>query len=253
MSVADGSAETNLVVARRLICDAPAADLYLLPELWSSGYSRERWALIADQETPDVMGKLAGVARERKVWLCGSMIARGKDGGLANQFFLLERTGKLVGTYDKTHLFRPMREHEYLTAGVTMAIFDVEGYRVAPAICYDLRFPALFLKCAEKGVDVFLVPAQWPHPRCRPLRVLSQARAIECQCYLALSNRLGSDSGGTKFCGGSRIIDPIGTETAFETEMEGTVVTEIDRQLLLETRHALPVMQDRNPAVDSFC
>jgi len=132
-----------------------------------------------------------------------------------------------------------------------MAIFDVEGYRVAPAICYDLRFPALFLKCAEKGVDAFLVPAQWPHPRCRQLQVLLQARAIECQCYLALSNRVGSDGGGTRFCGGSRIVDPIGTvRDGFQEGVDG-------RSPLLQSLPFLSreqfLTQDRNPAVDSFC
>ena len=52
MEIADGQASQNLQRAVTLIGDGPAADLYLLPELWSTGYARDRWRHSAETETP---------------------------------------------------------------------------------------------------------------------------------------------------------------------------------------------------------
>jgi predicted amidohydrolase len=250
MKIDDGAAAANLRCATALLEAAAGSDLYLLPELWSSGYVQERWREIAASETPQVMDGLACLARKHHCWIGGSVIWQCDDGALVNRFLLLDRQGSIAATYDKVHLFRPMREHEFLKAGKAVPILDVEGIRIAPAICYDLRFPGMFGHAAERGVDLFLVPSEWPRPRCLPLRILARARAVENQCYLALCNRIGPSADGAEFCGGSVIIDPLGNEAAV-ADTEGAATMSIDTLLLMQTRNFLRVFQERVPGVDT--
>ncbi len=177
------------------------------------------------------------------------MICRHDDGGLVNRFLLHTPDGGIHGYYDKSHLFQPMQEHRYLRPGVEVPIWELNGFRVAPAICYDLRFSRMFANLAERDVDIFLVPSEWPKPRCASLRVLAQARAIESQAYLALSNRIGPASDGTDFCGQSRVIDPLGAEIV--ADGESLVLMDIDRELITKTRSFLKVLEDRVAGVDA--
>jgi len=242
--------EENCQKVSNLIDSEPNCDLYLLPELWTCGYIQEQWLSIAENETPKALTWMSREALRRNILIGGSIIFKESDGGLVNRFMLFDRVGSLICSYDKAHLFKPLSEHEYLVGGLKLPpVVVVDGLRISPAICYDLRFPEMFRRVALKGVDVYLVSSQWPKPRRKILEVLAQARAIENQALLVLSNSIGVDSSGNDFCGGSGFFDPYG-DSIQVSDIEGVVVQEVCIDDLSKARVQLRVIDDREIGVD---
>jgi len=249
MAVVDGDGEANRRRAFDLMDAAKGADLYLLPELWTSGYAFDAWTSAARDDTPLSLAWMSEQARLRRAFVGGSLIARNDDGSLANRLVLFSREGREVLRYDKCHLFPPMQEPLRLSAGNGAEVIEIEGMRVAPAICYDLRFPEMFRRAALRGVDLFLVPSEWPHPRQRSLSILAESRAIENQAFLLLANRCGGDAGETRFCGNSGLFGPFGA-IATAGDGEAVVTAEIERASLDQARRALHVLDERRKGID---
>lgn len=249
MKITDGKPDANRERARLLI-EASEGDLFLLPELWTCGYVNDAWAEIADNDTPASLEWMAGLAVERSIWLGGSVIARDDNGSLRNRFVLFNRSGEQELVYDKVHLFRPLQEEVYLEEGASEpGIVDVEGIRVSPLICYDLRFPEMIRKTSLRGVDLFLAVSEWPKPRGYALRTLAEARAVENQAYLALANRIGMDEQGNDFCGASAVLGPNGVLIDAD-EAETVASAHIDVESLRQFRSSFPVMEHRRPGID---
>lgn len=249
MRVADGDGETNRRHAAELLDSAPGADLYLLPELWTSGYDFDSWRPMAENDAAATIAWMREQARARGAWIGGSFINLTDDGALANRMMLFDADGNEVVRYDKCHLFPPLQEPSRMKGGSATPAIPLDGLRVAPAICYDLRFPEMFRRIALRGVDLFLVPSEWPHPRQRAMSVLAEARAIENQAFLLLANRCGPDAAGNRFCGHSGLFGPFGAMVV-AGEDECVVTGSIDRDLLEKSRRALAVLSDRVQGID---
>jgi len=115
------------------------------------------------------------------------------------------------------------------------------------SICYDLRFPELFRACSERGAEVQLLPAAFPHPRLEHWRVLVRARAIENQCYLISVNQCGTEGSNAEVCyfGHSMVVDPWG-EILFEAdEAEGLHCVELDLDRVAAVRKKMGALADR--------
>jgi predicted amidohydrolase len=137
-----------------------------------------------------------------------------------------------------------------LVPGNQIPIFDIEGVRTAPTICYDLRFLEMYRRLALQNVDLFLVLSEWPCPRKVPLIVLAGARAIENQAFLLLSNRTAFDVDKQKFCGRSGLFGPLGTIGMMAEDEVGAMTFNLDFQLLSESREKLHVFSERRLGVD---
>lgn len=250
MPIADGACDVNRNTLEEILINSSGADIYLVPELWTSGYGVEQWRAIAKKDTPDTLCWMSNQAKKRKIWLGGSVIAENENGGICNRFVMFNRNGELVVHYDKIHRFLPMGE-DALDYGLCLPpIFEIEGMRVAPAICYDLRFPEMFRRLALNKVDLFLVPSEWPCPRQEPLAVLAGARAIENQAYVALANRTAYDSKGQKFCGSSGLYGPFGKTEVFGQDDIGAVCVDLNLSDLDSARRTLQVFEERIQGVD---
>ena len=249
LEVRDGDPAANLARATDLLAAAAPADLYLLPELWTTGYVHARWADLARESTPPVCQELTVLAREHKAWIGGSLISE-TPRGLANRFWLFPPDGAAATTYDKVHLFAPMREPAHLTAGSARVIADVSGWRAGLSVCYDLRFPEMYRLDAVGGATLFLVVAEWPAARAATMRLLAQARAVENQAFLALCNRVGVGSDGTRFGGGSLIVAPDGTVLAEGNATEGITSAVLEPDHVNAVRASLQVLAGRVHGVD---
>lgn len=251
MAVVDGDADANVARALALVRSAPDADVYLLPELFTTGYAHDGWARSARDDTPAALDALQRLADERGAWVAGGLIAEVALGGLANRMHLLSPGGEGAARppvlYDKAHLFPPMGEPGRLVAGARRVRARVgRGAAAAEAalsICFDLRFPEHYRRDAVDGATLFLCVAEWPHPRGETLRLLARARAAENQGWLALCNRAGPARDGTAFCGGSCVVSPDGVVVADAGETVDTVVVaEVDAGAALRARAAFPVL-----------
>ena len=250
MTVTDGDAEANWRRAAGMIRNAPPADVYLVPELFTTGYAHDRWATSAAQDTPRIATALRDLARERSATIGASMISSVPT-GLANRFWLFPPDGGTPVTYDKAHLFAPMAEDRHLVAGDRRVRAAVGPWNAALSICFDLRFPEMYRLDAVQGADLFLVVAEWPAERAAILRALAIARAIENQAYLALVNRVGrAATDGTAFGGGSMLVGPDGSIVVDAGTSEGVVVGVAERAAPARARSALPVLPLRRPGLD---
>jgi len=263
MAVVDGDVEANVAKAEGFIRQVAAErpDVVLLPELWTTGYTCERWSEIAERQTPQVMVRLAALARETGVTIGGTMVTQRDDGALANRFTLTTPSGEVTASYDKSHLFSPMREKEFLAPGTARVHAQVPTSSETPgrttttalSICYDLRFPGMYRASAHEGAELYLVASAWPQPRCAILRTLATARAMENQAFLALSNRVGPAADGTTFCGGSMVVAPAG-EILLDLggSDEGVGVAEVKMRTVTMARSMLAVLEDDIELVGSL-
>jgi predicted amidohydrolase len=249
LDVTDGDATANLKRAESLIGQHPGADIYLLPELWTTGYRSECWPGSADHDTPGTLNRLAGLSRSTGAWIGGSVVTRLESGRLANRFWLHGPDGA-VAAYDKAHLFEPMGEPDHLAAGGKRVRVRIAGWDAALSICYDLRFPEMYRRDALDGAALFLVVSAWPLERQEHMLLLARARAVENQAYMALCNRTGTAEDGVVFGGESTVVAPDGTIVASAGRTEAVATAELSGRLVDAVRERLRVLAQRREHVD---
>ena len=248
MNVKLGRAADNLATAERLIAEAARrqSQLIILPELWSSGYDLENAAAQADELDQGLFAKLSELAARHRIAIVGSILER-RGESVANSAPYYSADGRRLGVYRKIHLFRLFDEDKWLVAGDALTALDLPWGTTALTICYDLRFPELYRRCAvEHGAKLILVCAEWPLIRLAHWRTLLMARAIENQCFVAAVNACG-ETGGAVFGGHSMVIDPWGEVVVEAGQAEQLLTVEIDLDEADRVRQMIPVFEDRRP------
>lgn len=221
---------------------ASGASLIVLSEMFATGFSSAA-ADIAEPEDGPTIEFVREQARTLAVWVAGSVAVLDAASGRAhNRFVAAGPAGEWI-TYDKRHPFSYADEHLEFVPGDDVVSFTVEGVRVTPFVCYDLRFADDFW-AAGPTTDLFVVPANWPASRRRHWSSLLVARAIENQCYVVGVNRVGAADGLT-YAGDSAIIDPTGEVLVSAAGVETVLVAEVDVAVVAETRRRFPFLQDR--------
>jgi predicted amidohydrolase len=210
--------------------------------MFPTGFSMEP-ERVAEPEGGPTTEFLRTQAAELNVWLTGSVPTRPADGGRPVNRLLLAGPGGELRHYDKIHPFSYSGEHERYAAGGERVTFDVEGVRVTPFVCYDLRFADEFWAMAQ-GTDCYVVVANWPSSRRAHWQALLVARAIENQAYVVGVNRVG-EGGGLHYSGDSRIIDPLGEILAAGAGGETILLADVDPVVVAETRKRYPFLADR--------
>ena len=229
----------NVQRADEAIDRNPGADLYVLPEMFSTGFCTNPEG-IAESTESDSLEWMKNKARQTGAAIAGS-IAVHEDGKYYNRFYFVKPDGT-VATYDKKHLFTFGGEDKHFTAGTERVIVTYMGVRILLEICYDLRFPIWARN--RKDYDMIIYVASWPTPRVEAWKALLTARAIENQCYVAGVNRVGSDP-SNEYSGGTRIVDPYGKIMAeCEDEKEMEVTADVDMEVLDAFRKKFPVLND---------
>ncbi|MBQ8737667.1 MAG: amidohydrolase [Bacteroidaceae bacterium] len=215
------------------------ADLYVLPEMFSTGFCTQPEG-IAENANSETLSWMKETAAETNAAIAGS-VAVTENGKFYNRFYFVKPDGS-VSQYDKKHLFTYGGEHLRFTAGNERVIVEFRGTRILLEICYDLRFPVWSRNRGD--YDMILYVASWPTPRVEAWSALLIARAIENQCYVAGVNRVGTDP-TCEYCGGSVVIDPYGkTIASCEKNKECEASAEINMELLQAFRQKFPVLND---------
>ncbi|MBQ73802.1 MAG: amidohydrolase [Gammaproteobacteria bacterium] len=231
--------EKNLAHFDRLVGKGILADLVILPEMFTTGFSMASAALAEKMDGPAVSW-MRDTAKSIDTALCGSLIIE-QDGHYFNRFIWATADGA-CRHYDKRHLFRLSAENEHYTGGSNKLILELNGFRICPQICYDLRFPVWSRN--DSDFDLLLYVANWPAVRRDHWNTLLRARAIENLCYVAAVNRIGVDGNDVEYCGDSTVIDFTGIQRA-QMQSAGTIETiSMDRQSLLAYRKRFPAHLD---------
>lgn len=241
-NIAAKDKQANFKKVEELLSDV-SADLVVLPEMFNTGFVTDDSSLVEDMNGPTIQWLIAQ-SKERETAICGSLLSR--EEGVVYNRFLMVSNGEIVGHYDKTHLFSMAGEQEYIQAGNIKADMVVNGFKIRPTICYDLRFP--YTSFNDTEYDILLNVASWPSQRIAHWDALLQARAIENQAYVLGCNRVGeqtmNDGKATYYPGHSSAYAPDGERLAHEVK-EGVIQVVLDKNVITETREKLPFLKDR--------
>jgi predicted amidohydrolase len=215
-------------------------DLIVLPEMFSSGFSMNAQPLAEEMDGKAVTW-LRDKASEKNAVITGSVMV--KDGGrFYNRLVWARPDGDLL-VYDKKHLFRYAGEDKVYTAGRQQVTVGLNGWRIRPFICYDLRFP-IWTRNLDRAYDLAIFVANWPASRAAQWRALLRARAIENQAFVAAVNRVGTDGNGFVYSGHSALIDPMG-QVGFEQEdLACTPTLRLNYKVLNDYRTQFPAWMD---------
>lgn len=230
----------NHATVEKLISLSPHSDLYVLPEMWSTGFATDP----ADVSERDGLSLawMQRMAHEYDAAIAGS-VSVCLEGRYYNRFYFVQPDGSYC-CYDKHHLFSYGGEDKTYTPGSERVVVEWRGVRFLLQVCYDLRFPVFSRNTADEPYDCILYVASWPQSRRRVWDILLQARAIENQCYVIGVNRVGEDP-LCHYDGGSVIIDAYGRRVATcDDDAETTATATLDIPSLRAFRKKFPVLLD---------
>jgi len=190
-----------------------AADLWVLPELFATGYlfrDRDEAASLAEEIPggPTVQG-LVALARRAGCAFVAGLAQRAPDGRLFNAAAALDANG-LKAVYRKAHVFGD--ERCWAAPGdLPFPVVALAGARVGLMICFDWRFPESARTLALAGAQVIAHPSNLVLPNCPDAMV---TRALENGVFTVTCDRVGAEERAGKraaFIGRSRIVGPDGT------------------------------------------
>ena len=263
--IAWGAPEANTKHLDTLLDNAPQADLYVLPEMFSTGFATLPGATVETAEPGTGLAWMQAKAAQMDAAFAGSIALEipdqvGNDGertgnghsgipaeepeshaSCVNRFYFVRPDGSYEH-YDKRHLFGYGGEGERFRAGDERVIIEYRGVRFLPAVCYDLRFP-VWLRNRD-DYDAILLVASWPDVRRFAWDTLTRARAIENACFVAAVNRVGVDP-ACSYDGGTALIGPYGeTLVQANDSAEAVIYGEIDLSRLVSYHRKFPVLDD---------
>ena len=223
----------NLRQMEKLVADAPKSDIYLFPEMCSTGFSLNPKGM-AERVNGETVERMREWAVKYDAAFAGSVMTVDDEGRYYNRMYFVRPDG-VVEHYDKCNLFVYSGEDKIYTPGKDKVIWEFRGARIRPVICYDIRFPVFLYNRNE--YDILLVSAAFPTSRMLAWDTLVRARAIENLCYVAASNRVGVDDFGD-YCGHSVIINPYGeTVGKCRSRCQGTTTVELNWELMTNLRN----------------
>lgn len=229
---------------------AGEADLVVLPETFTSGFSNEAIAQAEDMHGPTVAWLRAQAVRLDAA-VTGSVQLR--EGAAVYNRLLFATPDGALAQYDKRHLFRYANEHERYAAGRQRIGVDWRGWRICPLVCYDLRFPVFVRnrhdveRPDDLDYDLLLFVANWPEARAYAWDTLLRARAIENLAAVVGVNRVGRDGNGLDYAGGSLALDALGQPVAMAGRHEGVTLARLDLAEVRVHRARFPAMLDADP------
>jgi len=180
-----------------------------------------------------------------------------RDGAdVYNTSVVFDRAGNEIARYRKIHMFAITTpdgvvydEGTIYKAGDKIVTFDVEGINVGCTICYDLRFPEIFIKLVNAGARVIVVPSAFTLQTGKEhWEALLRARAIENQVYILAPGQEGvyyEDGAPLYNYGHSLIVEPWGTVIARRGLGNGIVSAHLDPAEVAKARERIPLASHR--------
>ncbi|MBA3053689.1 MAG: carbon-nitrogen hydrolase family protein [Sphingomonadales bacterium] len=207
-----------------------------------------------------VLAATREAAAKAGIWVAlGSLAVRrdGGDGRFANRSFVIGPAGEIRGRYDKIHMFdvdlatgESWRESNAYAPGEALGLVeDTPVGRLGLAVCYDIRFPALFEALGRHQCDTIAIPAAFTVPTGRDhWHLMQRARAVEASAFVVAAAQVGRHEDGRETYGHSLVIDPWG-EVLLDLggASAGLGYAEIDLARIAEVRRQLPSLANRQP------
>ena len=207
-------------------------------------------------------GALRDVARRCGVVVVGSLFERRAPGVYHNTAVVIERDGRLLGTYRKMHIPDDPRFYEkyyFVPGDLGFRVFDTSAGRIAVLVCWDQWYPEAARVAALQGAQVLFYPiaiGTWVGEK--PLaeaqrdawRTVQRSHAIANGVFVAAVNRVGRED-ELVFWGSSFVAGPYGRLIADGSrDREEVLVADCDLAEIERTRQNWPFLRDRR--IDAY-
>ena len=254
----DPAANAKVITEAVARAKAGGAQMLFTPEMCGLlDRDRKRAAphIVPEDQNPVLAAVREAAAREGLWVALGSLAVAREDEGdkrYANRAFVIDASGNIAARYDKIHMFdvdlatgESWRESAAYAPGEAVVTVATPLGLLGLAICYDLRFPALFE--ALGGCDIIAIPAAFTVPTgAAHWHVLQRSRAIEASAFVVSAAQVGHHEDGRDTYGHSLVIDPWGDVLLdMGGETAGLGFAEIDAARLAEVRRQLPSLANR--------
>lgn len=216
--------------------------LIVLPEMFDTGFSSDL-AVTAQTNARESESFLKTLARQTECAVLAGVVGENVNGQASNLAVAFAPDGTELVRYRKMQPFTPAEEDVHYGAGNEHRIFEWDGVRIAPFVCYDLRFPEVFRPAAKDGAELIVLMACWPCARSEHWVRLLQARAIENQAYVIGVNQCGADP-SFRYDGRSTAFDPHGNQLFEADAAEQTFTVPVDAKVVQDWRSAFPALRD---------
>lgn len=198
------------------------------------------------------LARLKALARELRIWLhVGSLAVKLDKIRIANRSYLIDPEGRIAARYDKLHMFdvdlpggESYRESQYFKPGEKAVLADLPFGRLGFSICYDLRFPALYLALAAAGAEIIAVPSAFTRQTGEAhWHALIRARAIETGAFVLAAAQGGLHENGRSTFGHSLVVSPWGEILAEGGEEPCVIFADIELAASAEARARIPALK----------
>jgi predicted amidohydrolase len=244
--------ETNLKKIINYISEAAQnkAVLVAFPEFMmfytDSSQTPKQLASLAETINDNFVNTIAKSANQNQIQVIGSFYEKStKKNRVYDTSFVIDKTGKVISTYRKIHLYDALgfRESDKMTSGskITKPVKTSIGI-VGMMICYDLRFPEMSRSLAASGSEVLVAPSAWVKGDMKEEHwlTINKTRAIENGCYV-----IAPDQVGNIYCGRSVVVDPYGKILLDMKKKQGIGYVNIELKKIKQIRKVLPLLKNR--------
>lgn len=246
--------EENLCRLDELLADVAGVDIIALPEVFAARGDTNTYRESAQQVNGPIVERMAELAARRNSWVLAGSIIEKEEASIYNTSVLLDRSGNVVTTYRKIHLFEAqledgtvIKESDAYEAGDNPVSVSIEGWHAGLAMCYDVRFPELFRHYAAERAGIVFVPSNFTQRTGKDhWEMLMRARAIENQCFIIAPNQCGENPAtGVPSYGHSIAVGPWGEVLCEAGAAEEILIAEVDPGEISRTRDRVPALDHR--------
>lgn len=212
----------------------------------NSSQTPRQLANLAETINGNFITTIANAAKENHIQVVGSFYetSRKKD-RVYDTSFVIDKSGKVISTYRKIHLYDALgfKESDKMTSGskISKPVNTSIG-KIGMMICYDLRFPEMSRSLAVAGAEVLIAPSAWVKGNMKEEHwiTINKTRAIENGCYV-----IAPDQVGNIYCGRSLVVSPYGKILLDMKKKQGISFVDIDLNKVKQTRKVLPLLKNR--------
>ena len=226
------------------------AELVAFPEFMmfytNSAQTPYQLANLAETINGNFVKSIAKAAKENKIQVVGSFYEKSpKKDRVYDTSFIIGKSGKIISTYRKIHLYDALgfRESNKMMAGskISKPVKTSIG-KIGMMICYDLRFPEMSRSLAAAGSEILVAPSAWVKGEMKEEHwlTINKTRAIENGCYV-----ISPDQVGNIYCGRSVVVDPYGKILLDMKKKQGIGYVNIELKRIKQIRSLLPLLKNR--------
>ena len=226
------------------------ATLVAFPEFMmfytNSSQTSKQLVNLAETINGNFVNTIARTAKENHIQVVGSFYEKStKKNRVHDTSFVIDKSGKVISTYRKIHLYDALgfKESDKMVQGSKIAKpVKTSIGKIGMMICYDLRFPEMSRSLAAAGSEVLIAPSAWVKGNMKEEHwiTLNKTRAIENGCYV-----IAPDQVGNIYCGRSIAVDPYGKILLDMKKKQGIGYVNIELKNVKQIRKVLPLLKNR--------